>query len=231
MRPQNFPLPCPGQAGFTGTFFSWGLLGRFRSPQAAFTALAPAPIREAQCPQPCCTPAWSCAWPWERQVPRAGPGGLLPSMTLNPPWWLKKALFPEESSTGRPACLCSSNRAWWDTVPGASCHQHLPEQPQHWQDRPNPSLCHISTGITLLLPLQPCSGAQLSPHQLIAPLSATTASHLLFSPGLGVFSTYCTGPQALSPLRLPSSCCSTCCQAGRGEQAVDDLGMGISQPR
>lgn len=60
-----------------------------------------------------------------------------------------------------------------------------------------------------------------------APQSATTTSHLLLSPGLGVFSMYCTGPQALSPLRLPSSCCSTCCQAGEGEQALGGFGTGV----
>lgn len=54
--------------------------------------------------------------------------------------------------------------------------------------------------------------------------------HSHFRLGSGVFSTYCTGPRALSPLWLSSSCCSTSCQAGDRGQRVRP-GPAASTPR
>lgn len=54
--------------------------------------------------------------------------------------------------------------------------------------------------------------------------------HSHFRLGSGVFSTYCTGPWALSPLWLSSSCCSTSCQAGDRGQRVRP-GPAASAPR
>lgn len=62
------------------------------------------------------------------------------------------------------------------------------------------------------------------------PPTSPPKPHSHFRLGSGVFSTYCTGPWALSPLWLSSSCCSTSCQAGDRGQRVRP-GPAASAPR
>ena len=62
------------------------------------------------------------------------------------------------------------------------------------------------------------------------PSLPTRAPHSRFSRGFGVFSTYCTGPRALSPLCPPSSCCSTSCQAVDGGLWVNPRAGSTLQP-
>lgn len=96
-------------------------------------------------------------------------------------------------------------------VPPAWALQHSP-----WDSPPSPS---THPQLETALPRAPPAPAP-PPH----------APHSLFSRGFGVFSTYCTGPRALSPLCPPSSCCSTSCQAVDGGLWMNPRAGSTLQP-